>query len=78
MRITKVQKQSRKCDLCGTYKNRSVFYSLKRHPAVVKLLEDKTSKIVCSNCAMKEEFGNNYKQSKRYKQYLNRKDNDAL
>ena len=69
MRITPTEKQSRKCELCGTYKNRAIFYMLMPHPAIIKLLENPENRIVCKTCAMKEEFGNKWKQSKRYKEW---------
>ena len=39
------------------------------HPAIVKLLKDPQPQIVCKMCAMKETFGSNYKQSKRFKEW---------
>jgi len=69
LRITPTEKQSRKCDLCGVYKNRTVFYLLKPHPAIIKLLVRIINKIVCKHCAMREEFGSKYKQNKRYKEW---------
>ena len=39
------------------------------HPAIIKLLANFENRIVCKACAMKEQFGNKYKQSKRYKEW---------
>jgi len=71
VRISPTNKQTRKCDLCGVSKNMAVFYILRPHPAVAKLLVDSDSniRIVCKLCAMREEFGSKWKQSKRYKEW---------
>ena len=69
MRITPTGKQSRKCELCGVFKNNAIFYLLKPHPAIIKLLANPENRIVCKVCAMRETFGNKYKQSKRYKEW---------
>ena len=70
MRITPTEKQSRKCELCEVYKNKAIFYILKPHPAIIKLLANPENKIVCSTCAIKEEFGGKYKQNRRYKEWI--------
>ena len=69
MRITPTEKQSRKCELCGAYKNKAIFYMLMPHPAIIKLLKNPENRIVCKTCAMKEEFGSKWKQNKRYKEF---------
>jgi len=69
LRITPTVKQTRKCELCGVYKNNAIFYLLKPHPAIIKLLANFENKTVCKACAMKEQFGNKYKQSKIYKEW---------
>jgi len=55
-----------KCELCGVTKKNSVYYKLKPHPAIIKLLNNFDIRIVCHLCAMREEFGTNYRQNKRY------------
>ena len=64
-----MEKQSRKCELCRNYKNKAIFYLLEPHPAIIKLLDNPENKVVCKPCAMKEEFGSKWKQSKRYKEW---------
>ena len=55
--------------MCGVYKNNAIFYLLNPHPAIIKLLANPENRIVCKACAMREEFGSKYKQSKRYKEW---------
>ena len=69
MRITPTVKQTRKCELCGVHKKNAIFYLLKPHPAIIKLLDNFENRIVCKACAMRETFGSKYKQSKRYKEW---------
>ena len=66
-------KQTRNCDRCGKLKIKAVFYLLKPHPAVINLLPNPENQIVCTDCAMREEFGTKYKQSKKYKEYTDAK-----
>ena len=73
MRISKTEKQSRKCELCGVSKSRAVFYLLKPHPAIFNLLVNPQNRIVCKVCAMREEFGTKWKQNKRYKEWKDAK-----
>jgi len=73
LRITPTETQSRKCELCGVYKSRSIFYDLIPHPAIIKLLNTFESRIVCNICAIREEFGGKYKQNSRYKEWINEK-----
>jgi len=42
---------------------------LKPHPAIIKLLANPENRTVCKVCAMREEFGSKYKQSKKYKEW---------
>ena len=58
--------------MCSTYKMNAFFYLLKSHPAIERLV-DRPPLIVCHQCAMREEFGGNYKQSRRYKEYIDGK-----
>jgi hypothetical protein len=69
LRITPTVKQTRKCELCGVYKKNAIFYTLKPHPAIIKLLTNPENRTVCKVCAMREEFGSKYKQSKKYKEW---------
>ena len=64
-----MEKQSRRCDKCGKHKIKARFYSLPPHPAIINLLGDFENQIVCTDCAMREEFGTKYKQSKKYKEW---------
>ena len=72
MRITPTDKQTRKCELCGVRKVNAIFYLLSPHPAIIKLLANPENRIVCKVCAMRETFGSKYKQSKKYKDYIER------
>ena len=69
MRISLMGKLSRSCDSCGHYKNRAIFYNLKPHPAIIKLLDNFEIQIVCRDCAIREEFGSSYKKNRRYKEW---------
>ena len=69
MRITPTEKQSRNCDKCGKRKVNAKFYHLKPHPAIIKLLDNFEIQIVCRACAVIEEFGSNYRQNRRYKEW---------
>ena len=53
------KKDSRACEMCGDYKMKATFYKWEAF-----LTGD--SKIICNKCAMREYFGTNYKQNKRY------------
>ena len=39
------------------------------HPAIIKLLDNFEIRVVCKDCAMREEFGSKWKQSRRYKDW---------
>ena len=63
------------CSMCGAKKVKSTLYRYLGHKAVRKLKPPLPSTfIICEKCAMKEEFGTKWKQSKRYKKWI--KDND--
>ena len=53
------KKCSRACEMCGDYKMKATFYKY------VALLT-KISMIICHRCAIREYFGTNFKQNKRY------------
>ena len=40
--------------MCGTVKTRQLMYEKKPHPAIVKLLIDQSSRIICKKCARRE------------------------
>ena len=69
MRITPTTKQTRKCESCGNYKKNAIFYILKPHAAIIKLLPNPENKTVCKACAVREEFGTKYRQNRRYKEW---------
>jgi ribosome-binding protein aMBF1 (putative translation factor) len=51
------------CEMCGTYKMKSQLYMW-----TGMLTKDKMK--ICHPCAMREEFGNKYKQNKRYQRWI--------
>ena len=55
-------KDTRVCEMCGQYKMKAPFYKWK------SILTD-LKKIICHRCAMREYFGTNYKQNKRYQKW---------
>ena len=57
-----VFKDNRACEMCGQYKMKAPFYKWE------SILTD-SKMIICHRCAMREYFGNNYKQNKRYKKW---------
>ena len=59
-----------KCELCFKDKKNAPYFKLLPHPAIVKLLVDKEERTVCNLCAMKEEFGSNYRQNRRYRDWI--------
>ena len=59
-----------KCELCFVEKKNAPYYKLLPHPAIIKLLCNSYNKIVCHLCAMREEFGSNYRQNRRYKDWI--------
>ncbi len=40
--------------MCGTVKSKQSMYEKKPHSAVIKLLIDQSSKILCKKCAQRE------------------------
>ena len=69
----RTDKDNYTCECCGAIKRYSQSYTLYPHPSVVKLLVDQSSRVVCIDCAMREEFGSKYKQSKKYKEFKDAK-----
>lgn len=57
------------CEMCGTYKRYAPHHFFIGHGAA-KTLTGPVRMKVCQHCAMREEFGNKYKQSKRYKKWI--------
>ena len=55
-------KTTRVCEMCGQYKAKAPFYEWKG-------LITGTSLIICHRCAMRESFGNVYKQNKKYQKW---------
>ena len=62
-------KKHYKCEVCGVKKKNAPYYMLSPHPAIIKLLDNFKERTACHLCAMREEFGNSYKQNKRYKEW---------
>ena len=56
------KKCSRACEMCSNYKMSAPFYKY-------EALLTKISMIICHRCAMREYFGTNYKQNKRYQRW---------
>ena len=70
-RITEgVGKKHYECDVCGVEKKHSPYFKLLPHPAIIKLLNNFKERIACNLCAMREEFGSNYRQNRRYKDWI--------
>ena len=40
--------------MCGTDKQKQLMYEKKPHPAIVKLLIDQSTKVICKKCAQRE------------------------
>ena len=53
------KKDSRACEMCGTYKMKATFYEYKAILTGICM-------IICHKCAMREYFGTNFKQNNRY------------
>ena len=62
-----------KCESCGVNKKHAPYFKLLPHPAIIKLLNNYEERTVCNTCAMREEFGSNYRQHPRYKEWINAK-----
>ena len=45
---------NKECDMCGTVKTKQSMYEKKAHPAVIKLLIDRSAKVICKKCAQRE------------------------
>ncbi len=56
------------CELCKKSKKNAPRWVLLPHPAIINLLENYKTRKVCNMCAMKEEFGSNYRQNKRFQE----------
>tara|TARA_R100000808_G_C2092187_1_gene112171 strand:+ start:148 stop:357 length:210 start_codon:yes stop_codon:yes gene_type:complete len=54
------------CDSCGKV-HRGMFYEW------TGMITKNNLGIICEKCALKESFGNKYKQNRRYKKWLQRK-----
>ena len=63
MPIDFLDKMPRACEMCGQYKMKAPFYQWK------SIITD-CEMVVCHRCAMREEFGNSYKQNKRYQRWI--------
>lgn len=59
-----------KCEVCGVNKKHAPHFKLLPHPAIIKLLNSYEERTVCNTCAMREEFGSNYRQHPRYKEWI--------
>ena len=59
-----------KCESCGVNKKNAPYFKLLPHPAIIKLLNNYKERTVCNTCAMREEFGSNYRQHPRYKEWI--------
>ena len=64
-------KRHYECEVCGVTKKNSPYYNLDPHPAIIKLLNNYKTRTACHLCAMREEFGSNYRQHQRYKEWEN-------
>ena len=62
-----------KCESCGVNKKHAPYFKLLPHPAIIKLLNNYEERTVCNTCAMREEFGSNYRQHPRYKEWIDAK-----
>ena len=62
-----------KCESCGVNKKHAPYFKLLPHPAIIKLLNNYEERMVCNTCAMREEFGSNYRQHPRYKEWIDAK-----
>ena len=40
--------------MCGIVKTKQLMYEKKPHPAVIKLLIDQSSQVICKKCASRE------------------------
>ena len=70
-RITEgVGKKHYKCESCFVDKKNAEYFKLLPHPAIIKLLNKFEERIICSPCAMREEFGSKYRQHPRYKEWI--------
>ena len=49
------------CNMCGNAKIKQSMYERYPHPAIMKLLTDQSSKIICKKCAQRE-IGSNHKK----------------
>ena len=59
-----------KCSICRTYKKNSQLYKYTGHKELDDIREPyPDTYIICEPCAMKEEFGNKWKQNKKYKKW---------
>ena len=44
----------KECEMCGTVKTKQSMYEKKPHPAIVKLLIDQSTRVICKKCAQRE------------------------
>ena len=73
-RITEgVGKKHYECECCFVKKKHAPYFKLLPHPAIIKLLNNFEKRTVCKSCAMIEEFGSNYRQHPRYKEWIDGK-----
>lgn len=54
----------RKCECCGDYKYNAPFYEW------FSILENKVLAIVCKKCIVRENFGSNYRNNKKYQKWI--------
>jgi len=63
-------KKHYECEVCYVKKKHAPYFKLLPHPAIIKLLNNFKERTVCNSCAMREEFGSNYRQHPRYKEWI--------
>ena len=57
-------KKDFRCECCGAYKYNAPNFEW------YSLFDDRFLGIVCQKCAVREMFGSNYKNNKRYKRWI--------
>jgi len=49
------------CEMCGTSKSKQKMFARSPNPAIIKLLTDQSSRVVCKKCAQKD-IGSKHKK----------------
>ena len=62
-----IGRKSIKCNCCGGYKYNAPTFEW------YSLFDDRLLGTICQKCAVRETFGSNYKNSKRYKEWKKEK-----